>query len=294
MPERLKHVGVDSFFAERERLLNGYDEAKRQTADDAVKTEHGVAAEALLRKWLESFLPRRFGVCKGYIITTNLEYEGKLEEWDVLLYDAIESPVLFTRGAEGEGVEPKRAVPVEHVRAVIEVKATLTPAMAKKCADKLLKLEQYMGHNESPEYPKYVCNPFVCAAVFFETKVNSLHEYRQALDKLTLLYEHAPIIPFMGSLVLRSHRNPDHSGYLQPIWSDEPTSLPLPDVFEMSSPFRFPDGKHGAFGTMAWTVNEYPTFLFDFLASIRGTRSGRLSSFYGLDFENTQGSRLFH
>ena len=64
MPKRPKHIGVDSFFAERKKLLNAYDEAKQQTADDAVKTEHGVTGEAEIRKWLQSFLPKRFGVCK--------------------------------------------------------------------------------------------------------------------------------------------------------------------------------------------------------------------------------------
>lgn len=292
MPERLKHIGLDSFFAERDKLLNAYGEAKKQVGDDAVKTEHGVTGEAAVRKWMQSFLPKRFGVCKGYIITTNLEFEGALEEWDVLVYDAMESPVLFTRGpGDADNAESKRAIPVEHVRAVIEVKATLSPTMAKKCTDKLLKLDQYFGDNRDSEYPQYLSHPFVCAALFLETKVDTLAQYRRALDNLTVLYQRESMKSFMGGLVVRSQRNNDHSGYLKPLWSKDPVSFP--DVFEMSSRFKYHDGTHGVFGTLIWCVNNYPMFLFDFLALIRGTRSNKVSSFYGLDLEKTEGSRLF-
>jgi uncharacterized protein DUF6602 len=39
--------------------------------DDAVKTTHGLGAEAVYRDWLEGFLPKRFAVTQGYIITSN-------------------------------------------------------------------------------------------------------------------------------------------------------------------------------------------------------------------------------
>ncbi|MFZ2634279.1 MAG: hypothetical protein WA081_17835 [Desulfosalsimonadaceae bacterium] len=63
---RLKnHIGVDSFFAERAKILDTYDQAKKQANEDQVKTDHGIVAEALVRDWLRAFLPKRFGVCKG-------------------------------------------------------------------------------------------------------------------------------------------------------------------------------------------------------------------------------------
>jgi len=292
MPERLKHIGVDSFFAQRDELLNAFDKAKKQAADDAVKTEHGTIGEAEVRTWLETFLPKRFGVCKGYIITTNLQFAGPLDEWDVIVYDAIEAPILFTRGpSDPQAGETKRAIPVEHVRGIMEVKATLTPEMARRCVAKLRKLGQYLGLNADSPYPKYLCEPFVANALFFDAKPDNLQQYRRALDHFSVLYCQEPMIPFMGALVLRSPHNPGHNGYLQAQWSEEPISYP--DVFEMSSPFQYPDGAHGVFGTLSWGVNNYPMFLFDFLAFLRGTRTNRVSSFYGMDFENTAGSRLF-
>src|SRR5260221_2005889 len=192
MTKRLKHIGVEAFLAERKGLLDAYDQAKAKTADESVRADHGNAAEKLFRDWLTSFLPKRFGVTKGYIITTNLNYDGPIEEWDILIYDALEAPVLFYKDPKG-GEDPRRAIPVEYVRGVLEVKATLTPAWAKKVEVKLSKLQPFLGTNTSPLYKEFLCEPFISAAVFFETKVKNLKEYRRALDNLTKLYQAEPM-----------------------------------------------------------------------------------------------------
>ncbi len=289
MSEVRSHIGIDSFFAEREKLLHGYTIAKKQTSDDAVKTEHGNTAEFLARKWLQSFLPKRFGVCKGYIITSCIYMkERKLEEWDVIVYDAIESPILFTRGSDSE---LRQAIPIEHVRAVIEVKAALNPSAAQKSADKLLKLQRYMGDNNDDIYKNFICNPFVCAALFFETNTKTLHEYQQALAHLTRLCKKD--FPFMGSLVLKSQAEPDHSGYLQMFEDNGFISADNPLRKEMSI-FYAEDGKQMLFGTFGYCANHYPMFLFDLLAFMRGTfQKGKVSSTYGIDLKNTKASLLF-
>lgn len=289
MSEIRSHIGVDSFFAEREKLLAGYAIAKKQTSDDAVKTEHGNTAEFLARKWLQSFLPKRFGVCKGYIITHCVYIkERELEEWDIIIYDAIESPILFTRGTDSE---LRQAIPIEHVRAVIEVKAALTPDAAKRSADKLLKLERYMGNNDNDFYPEFICNPFVCAALFFETNVKELKDYQKALAQLSQFYRKN--LPFMGSLILKSQAEPDHSGYLQMFEDNGFISADNPLRKEMSS-FFAEDGKPMLFGTFGYCANHYPIFLFDLLAFMRGTfQKGKASSTYGIDFKNITASLLF-
>lgn len=291
--KRLKHIGVDSFFAERSKLLDAYDLAKKQTINDQVKTDHGVVAEALVRDWLRAFLPKRFGVCKGYIITSSLDYDGELEEWDVIIYDALESPVLYTRELKGQDKsDQRRAIPVEYVRGVIEVKATLTQTMVDKAIKKLLKLQKFIGTNSSDAYPQFLCPPFICTAIFFETKVETLKEYRKALDNFIPLLCSTPTLPFMGALVLRSQREASHSGYLQAMQSDEKISWP--DAMEMSSGFQYPNGKFGTLGCLSYGVNFYPTYIFDLLAFIKGTKTNRVSSFYGMDLENPQDSRLFN
>ncbi len=255
MSEIRSHIGVDSFFAEREKLLAGYAIAKKQTSDDAVKTEHGNTAEFLARKWLQSFLPKRFGVCKGYIITPcRYIKERELKEWDIIIYDAIESPILFTRGSDSE---LRQAIPIEHVRAVIEVKAAFTPNAAKKSAGKLLKLERYLGNNDNDFYPEFICNPFVSAVLFFETNVKKLQEYQQALAQLTQLYRKN--LPFMGSLDLKSQAEPDHSGYLQMFEDNGFISADNPLRKEMAI-FYAEDEKQMLFGTFGYCANHYPMF----------------------------------
>ena len=158
MANRLKHIGVDAFLAERKRLLDAFDQAKSNMTDDPVKTDHGVQAEMIFRDWINSFLPKRFAATKGYIITRRMDYEGPLEEWDILIYDAIESPVLFYKQA-GDNGEPKRAIPIEYVRGIIEVKATLNNKNAKHVPHKLTHLRHFIGVDTSAEYPEYLSNP---------------------------------------------------------------------------------------------------------------------------------------
>lgn len=245
--DRKKHIGVDSFFADRKRLLDAYDRAKTQSSEDSVKIDHGFVAEDLVRSLLESFLPRRFGVCKGYIITHSLEYSGDLEEWDVIIYDALESPVLFSRQTtDGAARGERRAIPVEYVRGVLEVKASLNPQSAKLVAKKLSKLRHFIGTDEVTEYPRFLCDPFVSAAVFFETQVRNLSEYRKALDNLCVLYQKKPKVPFMGGIILRSKTNASHSGYLELTTSEQP--ILIADVHEMSNSFEYTDSKFGIFG----------------------------------------------
>lgn len=307
MAQRRQHLGADAFLAQKKAILDAYDKAKIEATEDAVMTEHGVSAEATFRHWLNRFLPKRFSATKGYIITTNLDYEGPMEEWDIIIFDALEAPVLFTRGAEGG--EAKQAIPVESVRSVIEVKATLTPKHAKQVADKLLKLRPFIGVNEQrgdpmyvPRNPVYIDPPFVSAAVFFETKVSNLNDYRRALDELARLYQAEFLLGFMGALVLRSERAPKHSGYLQGMHSLE--QIDKGEEWELSSPFvypygtreaKWPDGTYpqGAFGCLFWYESSFPLFIFDLLAGLKGKRYPGPASRYGLPGDDKP-SRLFH
>jgi len=291
MKNRLKHIGVDAFLAARKRLLDSYDEAKSKMSDDPVKIDHGLHAEIIFRDWLNSFLPKRFAATKGYIITRSLSYDGPLEEWDILIYDAIEAPVLFYRDTDNKE-QPRRAIPIEYVRGIFEVKATLTPKNAKLATKKLIHLQQFVGIDSSTEYPEYLCDPFICGVVFFETAVANLRTYRRALDSFSAIFQQEPPLPFMGGLVLRSQSETAHSGYLQALASDTP--LGFSDEFELSSEFQYANGQYGCFGCLSYSVNSFQQFVFDMLASIKGTKTGKVSSFYGLDFENTKGSRLFH
>lgn len=288
----LKHIGAEAFNAQRNELLAEYEIEKCKAADDPVKVGHGVVGESVLRKWLGQFLPKKFGVTKGYIITHNLEYEGTLEEWDLIIYDRLEAPVLYVRGSpDMTSTGARMAIPVEHVRGVIEVKATFRPDMARKMQRKLEKLRHFVGIDETEEYPKFLRPPFVCSGIFFETDVRDYAEFRSALNELTPLALAGPMPS--GFLILSSQTFPDHCAYLRYYRADAPMNRG--PEFEVSDDFAYPDDKFGVLGCLGgWGRNHFSSYVFDLLSDLSGNRkAGKISSFYGIDFELTQGSRLF-
>jgi len=289
---RLKHVGADAFNAQRSDLLARYDHAINQGADDPVKVEHGIIGEAIIREWLGRFLPKKFGVTKGFIITHNLEYDGPVEEWDLIVFDRLESPVLYVKPSPDSTTTGTRmAIPVEHVRAVIEVKAKFRRDAATKVRKKLEKLRSFYGSDEKSGYPKFLQPPFVCTSIFFETDLKDYADLQASLDCLTPLALDKPNLTEF--LVLRSQTNPDHCGYAQTLRSDSPDGLGPP--FEVSTQYSFGDGSFGALAFLSgWNCNNFQAYFFDLLAGLNGTRQvGRISSWYGADFERPDSSRLF-
>ncbi len=288
---RNRHIGADAFLAQRNFLLAQYDHAKRLAVDNPVKTAHGVVGEAIVRAWLQEFLPKRYGVTKGFIITHSLEYDGPIEEWDIIVYDQIESPVLYVaESSESTTGGKRRGIPVEYVRGIIEVKSTFRPAMAKKMHDKLKKLRKFVGENTPGRYPRFLTCPFTATGIFFETKVKDYNNYRMALDSLTPLYDGgmAPI----GFLILRSQTENEHCAYLKYMSFDPAiASLAIP---ELSSEFKSGDGTIMRLGCLGWGVNDFSAYIFDLVASLSGNlRAGRVSSFYGIDLGRAAGSWLF-
>lgn len=60
--------GWKEFLTTREELLNEFDRARNKNISRPVRTSHGNAGEAIFRKWLEEFLPKRYAVTSGFII----------------------------------------------------------------------------------------------------------------------------------------------------------------------------------------------------------------------------------
>src|SRR5215216_2838463 len=128
-----EYQGARQFLGERRRLLDEYDRARTHSRGHEVETYHGNVAEASVRDWLDRFLPRRYGVTPGHIISQRWGPPAKLPHFDVIIYDQLESPVLWVEdNPDATGKAQSRAVPVEYVRGVIEVKAALTSSSAKQ------------------------------------------------------------------------------------------------------------------------------------------------------------------
>jgi hypothetical protein len=72
-----------------------FDVARTHGKMHEIETWHGVVAEGLFRRWLADFLPWRFGVTSGYIISQNRLEDEKTPHFDVIIYDRLNAPVLW-------------------------------------------------------------------------------------------------------------------------------------------------------------------------------------------------------
>ena len=108
----------------RKEMLDAFDKARDQAKSSEVETYHGKVAEAEFRKWLTGFLPKSFGVTSGYIISAGLCSQDKIPHFDVIIFDALQSPILWIENNPDSSDQGRsRAIPVEYVKAVLEVGA---------------------------------------------------------------------------------------------------------------------------------------------------------------------------
>ena len=165
--------GWRQFHSSKERMLAEYDRARSLASIREVQTFHGNVAESELRRWLEGFLPKRFGVTSGYVISQGQRDTTKAPHFDVIIYDALESPVLWIE--ESSDLSPAgqaRGIPAEYVRSVIEVKAAFSTRTVRDALEHLSELEPLLiGVDPSEErYKRYLPPSFFASTVFFEVR----------------------------------------------------------------------------------------------------------------------------
>lgn len=158
-------LGWKQFIAAKRDVIDKFDRAKEIDKSHKTSVYRGIIAESAFREWLHQFMPNKFGVTAGYIISQVESDLIKLSHFDIIIFDQINSPVYWT-----EGLEKSRAIPVEYVLGVIEVKSSLTPKAAQDAIEHLLELRRYAEGVDTPtDYPKkYFPRQFLCATVFFE------------------------------------------------------------------------------------------------------------------------------
>jgi hypothetical protein len=304
MPENA-HVGLTALEGEREKLLAEYDIAIRQAKDDPVKVEHGNVGEAAFRAFLQEFLPKKFGVTKGYIITPELDYAGTLEEWDIIIYDALEAPVLFVRRTEDEKHSAgKRGIPVEFVRGVVEVKATLNPKSTSLVSEKLLKLRSFFRAarwktgNKSTR--NVLPNAFRSYAVFFDTLVNTSANFNEAIGGLAPLWIEGPC-EFQGGLIIRGQSHPDYSASVHYVFSNldiHPKKI-LRGSCEFSEPFQSTLANLRLFTVCGgFGKNEFWKFMIDMIHTLNDPSDNYqspkdLTGGYGIRADETKNLKLF-
>lgn len=161
------------FLTLRKEMLDIYDKAKIQSKKDKVQTKHGNVAEAAFRKWLGDFLPKKYAVTSGYIISQGVAEGVKAPHFDVIIYNQLEAPVLWVEESFDSSSQGKsRAIPAEYVQGIIEVKSSFENSTVKAAIAHLAELEDLMSGEDSPEerYKIYLPPNFFCSTLFFELR----------------------------------------------------------------------------------------------------------------------------
>lgn len=96
------------------------------------KLGRGTNREDLVKNFLESVLPSKYGFGKGEVVTSNNEHSG---EMDIIIYDKEKCPELIYE--EGHAL-----FPIEVVYGVIQVKTSLTSSELKSAYENIESLKK--------------------------------------------------------------------------------------------------------------------------------------------------------
>jgi hypothetical protein len=202
-------AGWQEFASNRTEILAKYDLAKAQESTRPLKTEHGLTGEAAIREWLGKFLPMKYRVTSGYIIPDVVQTsEYKLYHYDVIVFDALNAPVLWTEANPDQAeLGRRRAIPAKYVHAVLEIKSRFGSESALDALAKLRELNAISAH-----FPAQ----FSSSIVFFELPT-SLASKGELLKHLV---PEPPVFGFCGGIILRSDLNHEMSGEISVLAND--------------------------------------------------------------------------
>jgi len=295
-------------------MLDAFDQAREKAEARKVETYHGKVAEARFREWLSRFLPKRYDVTSGYVVSQWALDHAKLPHFDVIIYDPLESPVLWVEDySDLSSSGFSRALPAEHVQAVIEVKSSLDSSTTADALEHLSNLVPLLAGKDSPDarYKRYLPLDFFTAVVFFELRKK--HEFSKvALNNLVPPKE---LRGYFGGIVLRGEGLPtEKCGRIWMFPSNTELessvgkgkgkeSLLTGSPWADSRPFTTEDCYLGTIITpwsdeqevaqqlsrahlsaqLRWDGAEFARFAFDLIALLKGTYQMSLpSSFHGL------------
>lgn len=284
--------GWRQMLAAKKHMLDTYDCAKEQDQSHEVSTYRGNVAEAKFREWLSGFLPKRYGVTSGYIVSQLALDNQDLPHYDVILYDQIHSPVLWVETHPGTSAGGSaRAVPAEHVRAVIEVKSSFSSKAARDAADHIRDLCPLLAGTDKPgsQPQRYLPSDFVTAVVFMELRQE---QARSVAALNSMLIRDVP--GYYGGVILRGEGlQPELSArisnekYHTPrgtrVGKEESLLTVDPHggtYLVLSDPVEKGEGTH-LVAALAWHENVFTQFAFDLVAICNGVFvPGRVSSLH--------------
>lgn len=279
-------LGWDQICAERTKILSTFDHARTHSRSHEVEVYHGHVAQSEIRRWLTEFLPKKYGVTSGYVISTGLSIDDDNPHFDVIIYDQLNSPVLWVEEHPGTGDHGKSlAIPVEFVLCVLEVKSRLTIQTARHAIDHLGDLLPLMQNVDPPDqrYKKFLPVSFSCGAVFFDL----MQKDANSDTMLEAFVDGLKLRGFFGGLVLRQEGlATEASSKLELYISETAHSERIPPgeafAFVMSKSVEMGTNQHCGAMLMA-TPMAFTEFAFDLVARLQGTyERGKTSSFHSL------------
>ncbi|MBN1814254.1 MAG: hypothetical protein JXA14_20615 [Anaerolineae bacterium] len=311
---QIRIQGWKQSLASKKEMLDTFDQAKEKAQAHKVKAYHGRVAEAEFRKWLSCFLPKRYDVTSGYIVSQWALDHTKLLHFDVIVYDQLESPILWVEDCSDLSFQGfSRAIPAEHVYAVIEVKSSLNPSTTAQALKHLFDLTPLLADKDAPEarYKRYLPANFLMAVVFFELR----REYEFSKKALNNLVPPQGLRGYFGGIVLRGEGlPPEVCGRIRMFpsetairssvgkkrgslltdsqWADSRVSTPEDSYLgPMITPWEGEKAtqylsKAHLSAQLIWSEAEFARFAFDLVALLKGTYQMSLpSSFHGLSMD---------
>jgi len=183
--------GWREFNSNRKNILSELDKALELIQNRPIQVAHGQAVEAYIRKWLSEFLPKKYGVTSGYIVPDLYDHSAKLYHYDIIIYNQLEAPILWTEGNYDQSDQGKfRAIPAKYVSAVYEVKARLTK---DNVIDALKKLD------ETKVFVEQLPRNYTCGIIFIDLKESD----NNSESIIKALLKDNNVFGFVGGVVVR-------------------------------------------------------------------------------------------
>ncbi|MET0569828.1 MAG: DUF6602 domain-containing protein [Pedobacter agri] len=283
LQRQLASQGWKQFLAAKTRMLTAYDLAKDMENNKLVKVRQGLVAEAEFRKWLSEFLPKRYAVTAGYIISPGISSKDHMVHYDVIVYDQLESPVLWVEGnPDSSNQGQSLAIPVEYVHAVFEVKSAFNRQSAKKAVNQLSKLKPLLARVDPPtsRAKMYLPANFFCATVFFELR----KEHEKDFAAMNELVNATMIRRFYGGIILRAETLEKYNSGKITVRNEnvnaEPNSNSSLSFWSTSKCLKYNDDQYLSLLLTFWE-QHFSEFAFDILALLKNTyQPNVLSSLY--------------
>jgi len=280
---QLAAQGWKQFLAAKTRMLAAYDLARDLENNKLVKARHGRVAEAQFRKWLGEFLPKRYAATSGYIISPGISSLEHMVHYDVIIYDQLESPVLWVEDNPDSSVQGSSlAIPVEYVRAVFEVKSAFNKKSAKEAVTQLSKLKPLLAKMDPPNSgaKMYLPPNFFCATVFFELRKADEKNFA-TMDQLV---EATMLRGFYGGIILRAETlDKYYSGKIVFRYENANSEAMKSTSLTFWATSKCLKYKEDAYFSLLLTFWEqhFSEFAFDIIALLKGTyRPNVLSSLH--------------